>query len=211
MDHLLCLGVGREGTRYPEPMSGAGWGARRATPDRTGVAPGRARRDCAGSPLTPMPKRTATIQLGFLHGLVLGAAGCSPSTPAPDPCEPELYQQEQCEQAVGTSGYHYRGVWIPRVYPHPSLYYAGEHDRYVARGGVTTRVPTQAYRADYLPPEARAASVAERATPNGTRLSPSRMTALATRAPSLAGARRGATVSRGGFGAIGSGRAFRGG
>jgi hypothetical protein len=156
-------------------------------------------------------KRSSAIHLGFLHGLVLGAAGCSPDAPAPDPCDPALYDDRSCERAVATSGYWYLGTWVPRTYPQSALYYAGEHDRYVVRGGTTVGLPSRVYAPDYLPPADRAAAVMERATPAGTRLSAQRMTALATRGTSLASGRRGATVSRGGFGAIGAGRAFRGG
>jgi hypothetical protein len=156
-------------------------------------------------------KRSANIQLGFLHGLILSAVGCSPSAPAPDPCEPELYDDTRCETAVASSGYYYRGTWVPLLYPHPSLYYAQAHDRYVARGGTTYPVPGRAYAPDYASPETRAQRTAGRMTANGTQLSAARMTALGTRGISLTAGRRGATTSRGGFGSIGTGRAFRGG
>lgn len=155
-------------------------------------------------------KRTTTIQLGFLHGLVIGVAGCGTSLPAPDPCDPALFQREACEQAVARSGHFYLGTWIPHAYPYPLSHYAGAHDRYLARGGQVLPMPAKAWRAEFRTTEERAAATIANGTAGGTVLSPSRMAAIATREPSLAASRRGATTSRGGFGAIGAGRGFRG-
>lgn len=167
--------------------------------------------DCGVPPTPRSARRSAAIRLTFLHGLVIGAAGCTDSSPVPDPCEPELYDALACERAVAGSGYYYRGAWIPRLYPHPFLYYGSAHDEYVAKGGRTVAAPSSAYSSSYRTHAERAGAVVDAVTPEGTRLSPSRMSAIGQRGGSFASARTGATASRGGFGSTGVSAAVRGG
>jgi hypothetical protein len=156
-------------------------------------------------------RRSRAIQLTFLHGLVIGAAGCADAPITPDPCEPELYDPIACERAVVHSGYYFRGTWVPRLYPHPFLYYGTEHDAYVAKGGRATPAPSSAYSARYQSHEARAAAAIGTVTPEGTVLSSARMSAIGRAGGSFAAARSGATASRGGFGSTGARGAVRGG
>ncbi|MDX2182872.1 MAG: hypothetical protein SFW08_02700 [Gemmatimonadaceae bacterium] len=163
-------------------------------------------------PLLSRPlRRSAAIRLTFLHGLVVGVAGCSDAAITPDPCEPELYDPVTCQRAVANGGYFYRGSWVPRAYPHPFLYYGSTHDAYVARGGRAYAAPASAYAAPYRGPDARAADVVGAVTPEGTRLSAARMSAIGRAGGSFAAARSGPTASRGGFGSTGTRGVVRGG
>ena len=157
-------------------------------------------------------KKSSSIQLLFLNSLVLSAVACDqPSPPGVDPCFEQTFNTAACEVAVQNRGYHYHGAWVPMFYPSPYPFYLNRHTSYVARGGTVYSAPSSMYAQSYRSLDARANAYAETVTPRGTRLSPSRMASITSRPMSISGARQGATVSRGGFGAIGAGRTSFGG
>jgi uncharacterized protein YgiB involved in biofilm formation len=157
-------------------------------------------------------KKSSSIQLLFVHSLVLSAVACDQPSPAGvDPCYEQTFNTPACERAVQDRGYHYHGAWVPMLYPSPYPFYLNRHNSYVARGGTVFSAPASMYAQSYRSLNARANAYVETVTPRGTRLSPSRMTALTSRPAAIGSARSGATVSRGGFGAIGAGRSSFGG
>lgn len=156
-------------------------------------------------------KKSTNIQLLFLNSLVIGAAACDDAPPPVDPCSTKTFNQATCEVAVQDRGYHYHGAWIPMFYPNPYPFYFNGYNSYVARGGTVYSAPRSAYERSYRSLNSRASAYAAVATPRGTSLSPSRMSAITSRPVSIAGARSGSTVSRGGFGSIGAGRTSLGG
>jgi hypothetical protein len=157
-------------------------------------------------------KKSSNIQLLFLNSLVLSAVACdSASPPMVDPCNQATFNQPACEIAIQNRGYHYHGAWIPMIYPNPYFFYFNSYNSYVARGGTVYSAPMSSYASQYRSLDARANAYAGVVTPRGTSLSPSRMSAITSRPSSIGGARSGATVSRGGFGSIGSGHASMGG
>ncbi|MCA0374522.1 MAG: DUF1190 domain-containing protein [Gemmatimonadetes bacterium] len=155
-------------------------------------------------------KKSASIQLLFVNTLVLGAVACDDAPTSVDPCTTRTFNPEACEVAVQNHGYHYHGAWIPLMYLNPYPFYFGRYNSYVARGGTVYSAPLSAYARTYRSLDARAAAYAAVATPRGTLLSPTRMRAMTARPASIASARRGATVGRGGFGSIGAGRTSAG-
>jgi hypothetical protein len=157
-------------------------------------------------------KKSANIQLLFLHGLILSAVACDNAPPPVDPCNTATFNQPACEVAVQQNGYHYHGAWVPYFYTNPYPFYFNRYNSYVARGGTIYSAPLSAYDVAYRSLDARAYAYAGAVTPRGTALSSVRMGEIAMgRAASIAGGRSGATVGRGGFGSIGSGHASFGG
>lgn len=157
-------------------------------------------------------KKSANIQLLFLNSLMLSAVACQQSMPpGVDPCFDQTFNQPACEAAVQNRGYHYHGSWVPMFYPNPYPFYLDRHNSYVARGGTVYSSPAFMYARSYMSLDTRAANAAAVITPGGTALSPTRMAAITSRPASISGARTGTTVSRGGFGSIGAGRASFGG
>ena len=156
-------------------------------------------------------KKSAHIQLLFLNSLVLSAVACDNAQPTVDPCNQQTFNQPACEVAIQNRGYHYHGAWIPMIYPSPYPFYLSGYNSYVARGGTVYSAPMSSYAQQYRSLDARANAYAGVITPHGTSLSPSRMSAITSRPASIAGARSGATVSRGGFGSIGAGHSSFGG
>lgn len=159
----------------------------------------------------PLMKKSSSIQLLFLNTIILGATACDDAPPPVDPCSTRTFNQAACEVAVQNRGYHYHGAWIPMLYPSPFGFYSGRYGSYIASGGRVFSAPRSAYEPSYRSFDARANAYAGAVTPRGTNLSPSRMAAITSRPSSIGGARRGATMSRGGFGSIGSGRSSFGG
>ena len=97
------------------------------------------------------------------------------------------------------------------IYPSPYPFYFDRYNSYVARGGTVYSAPLSQYEQTYRSLDTRAMAYAGAVTPRGTSLSPTRMSAITARPASIAGARSGATVSRGGFGSIGAGHSSFGG
>ena len=156
-------------------------------------------------------KRSANIQLLFLNSLILGAVACdNDAPPVIDPCNQRTFNQPVCETAVQNHGYRFHGAWIPMFYPSPYPFYLSGHSSYVARGGTVYSAPMSSYGQAYRSLDSRAAAYAGVVTPRGTSLSPARMSAITSRPASIAAARSGTTVSRGGFGSIGAGHATAG-
>lgn len=156
-------------------------------------------------------KKSQSIQLLFVNTLVLGAVACDDAPTAVEPCATRTFNPEACEVAVQNHGYHYHGAWIPLMYPSPYPFYFGRYNSFVARGGTVFAAPRSAYERTYRSLDARASAFATVVTPRGTLLSPRRMSAITSRPASIARARSGATVRRGGFGSIGAGRSSFGG
>ncbi len=157
-------------------------------------------------------KKSASIQLVFLNSLILGAVACNDAAPpAIDPCSTRTFNQPACEQAVQGGGYRYHGAWIPMMYLSPYPFYFSRYNSYVSRGGTVYSAPMSSYAQSYRSLDSRASAYAGVVTPRGTVLSPSRMSAITSRPASIAGARAGSTVSRGGFGTIGAGHSSLGG
>lgn len=156
-------------------------------------------------------KKSTSIQLLFVNTIVLGVSGCDSEPPPVDPCNTSTFNGEACEVAVTNRGYHYHGAWIPMVYPSPYLFYYAGYTRALNAGRPIISAPRAVYEPAYRSLDARASTYAARVTPSGTQLSGVRMATILRRPASIARARSGSTVRRGGFGSIGRGRSSFGG
>ncbi|MES2521379.1 MAG: hypothetical protein V4617_01685 [Gemmatimonadota bacterium] len=156
-------------------------------------------------------KKSSNIQLLFLNSLVLSAVACDHTPPGVDPCNQQTFNQPACEVAVQNRGYHYHGAWVPMMYLNPYPFYLNRHSSYVARGGTVFSAPRSSYERQYRSLDTRANAYAGTVIPRGTSPSPSWVSARTGRPGSIASARSGGTVSRGGFGSIGAGRSSFGG
>ncbi len=54
---------------------------------------------------------------------------------AGDPCTPQTYNDQVCQEAVANRGYYSHGTWIPMMYPYPHRYYNRGYQDHIARGG----------------------------------------------------------------------------
>lgn len=156
-------------------------------------------------------KKSTSIQLFFVNSIVIGLSGCDSEPPPVDPCNTNTFNAGACEVAVQDRGYHYHGAWIPFVYPSPYLFYYSGYTRAVAAGRPIYSAPASVYAGNYRSLDTRASMYASRVAPRGTALSQARMSSILRRPASIARARAGGTVRRGGFGSIGRGRASFGG
>ena len=156
-------------------------------------------------------KKSTSIQLFFVNSIVIGLSGCDSEPPPVDPCNTNTFNASACEVAVQDRGYHYHGAWIPFVYPSPYLFYYSGYTRAVAAGRPIYAAPASVYAGNYRSLDTRASMYASRVAPRGTSLSQARMSSILRRPASIARARAGGTVRRGGFGSIGRGRASFGG
>jgi hypothetical protein len=156
-------------------------------------------------------KKSSGIQLFFVNSIVIGLSGCDSEPPPVDPCNTNTFNAPACETAVQDRGYHYHGTWIPMVYPSPYLFYYSGYTRAVTAGRPVYAAPAAVYAGNYRSLDARAQAYATTVAPRGTSLSASRMSSILRRPASIARARSGGTVRRGGFGSIGRGRASFGG
>ena len=149
----------------------------------------------AGTMTTPRAgmKKSAAIQLTFLHSIVLGAATACQHTTAVDPCIDSRFDASACELAVTRHGY-YDGVrFIPMMYSQPFFYYQANADNYLAR---STGVLTGGAAVTSATPRTGSAANGQPGT--------------AQSGASISGERAGAVVSRGGFGATGAGHSSAG-
>lgn len=156
-------------------------------------------------------KKSASIQLFFLNTIVIGVSGCDSEPPPVDPCNSSTFNGAACETAVQNKGYNYHGAWVPMVYPSPYLFYYAGYTRLLGAGRPVYSAPASVYAGNYRSLDARAQAYAARVAPNGTALSPSRMSSILRRPASIARGRSGSTVRRGGFGSIGRSRSSFGG
>ncbi len=156
-------------------------------------------------------KKSISIQLFFVNSIVLGVSGCDSEPPPVDPCSTATFNANICETAVADKGYHYHGAWIPMVYPSPYLFYYAGYTRALNVGRPVYSAPRAVYERSYRSLDARATAYADRVAPRGTQLNGVRMSSILRRPASIARARSGSTVRRGGFGSIGRGRSSFGG
>jgi len=93
------------------------------------------------------PRRSAAVPLTIVPALaaLVAATGCSSDRVAYDPCEPVSYQQMACDSAVAHRGYWYSGTWYPHTYAYLPLYYFGNYNSYVARGGRVRSISPTVY------------------------------------------------------------------
>lgn len=156
-------------------------------------------------------KKSTSIQLLFMNTIVLGVSACDSEPPPPDPCNTSTFNGAACEGAVQQRGYNYHGAWIPMLYPSPYLFYYAGYTRALGAGQRIHSAPASVYAGSYRSLDTRAQSFAAGVAPRGTSLSSSRTSSILRRPASIARARSGSTVRRGGFGSIGRGRGSFGG
>ena len=156
-------------------------------------------------------KKSTSIQLLFVNSIVIGVSGCDSEPPPVDPCNTTTFNGAACETAVTSRGYNYHGAWVPMLYPNPYLFYYAGYTRLVGAGRPVISAPRSVYEPSYRSVDARAQSYAAQVAPRGTQLSGARMSSILRRPASIARARSGSTVRRGGFGSIGRGRSSFGG
>ena len=88
-------------------------------------------------------KKPAQITLTVVAAM--GMAACNRNRR--DPCEAATFNEQACNQAVSSGGYHYGGTWYPMVYSRPYPYYYDMYRGHVARGGSVRSAPPSAYSA----------------------------------------------------------------
>lgn len=86
-------------------------------------------------------KRSAQVTLTVVA--TLGLAACNRQRQ--DPCESGTFNEQACQQAVSSGGYHWNGAWIPMRYHYPYPYYYDSYRSYVSRGGAVRAAPAESY------------------------------------------------------------------
>jgi hypothetical protein len=87
-------------------------------------------------------KKSAKITLTL--AAAAGMAACNRQRP-PDPCEAASFNEQACNEAVRSGGYHYNGTWMPMYYSHPYPWYYDSYRSHVSRGGSVFSAPSSSY------------------------------------------------------------------
>src|SRR5215467_5089746 len=85
-------------------------------------------------------KKSGQVQLTLVAAMAL--AGCGLSY---DPCRPETFNPEACQQAIYDRGYYYHGSWSPMRYSHSYPYYYNSYAYHVSGGGLVRPAPFGSY------------------------------------------------------------------
>ena len=85
-------------------------------------------------------KKSSQVRLTLLATVAL--AGCSRPY---DPCQPETFNLQACQQAIDEQGYYYRDTWYPMSYSHSYPYYYNNYSYYVSHGHTVTSAPSGSY------------------------------------------------------------------
>jgi len=82
-------------------------------------------------------KRSRKVEIALVAGLAM--AGCGRRTY--DPCAPEMFNPQACQDAIANNGYYSGGRWYPHTYIGGYPYFYNSYNSYVQRGGSVTNVP----------------------------------------------------------------------
>ena len=81
-------------------------------------------------------KRSGKVEIALVAGLAL--TGCGRR--AYDPCAPQTFNQDACQEAIRNRGYYYEGNWYSHSYSGGySNYYNGYYS-YMRNGGNVTQI-----------------------------------------------------------------------
>lgn len=86
-------------------------------------------------------KKSAQVTLTVVA--TIGMAACSRQRV--DPCQPQAFNDQACQDAVHSGGYYWRGTWFPMTYGYPYPYYYDSYRRYTSTGGAVTTLPAGSY------------------------------------------------------------------
>lgn len=81
-------------------------------------------------------KRSGKVQIALVAGLAM--TGCGRR--AYDPCNPQTFNEQACQDAINHHGYYYGGHWYPHTYSGSYMSYYSGYNSYVRTGGRVTSV-----------------------------------------------------------------------
>ena len=88
-------------------------------------------------------KKSSKVRLTVVAAIGMAACG----ERRPDPCQPQSFNDQACQDAVQHHGYYWHGTWMPMTYGYPYPYYYDSYRRYASTGGTVTSAPTGSYSA----------------------------------------------------------------
>jgi hypothetical protein len=85
-------------------------------------------------------KRSGKVEIALVAGLAM--AGCGRR--GYDPCAPQTFNVDACQQAINNKGYYYGGQWYSRSYSGGFSNYYNDYYGYLRNGGNVTQIaPSQ--------------------------------------------------------------------
>jgi hypothetical protein len=88
-------------------------------------------------------KKSARVTVTIVAAMAIAAC----NRQRRDPCEAATFDEQACNNAIKSGGYHYGGRWVPMYYSHPYPYYYDMYRGYTARGGTVRAAPPGSYNA----------------------------------------------------------------
>ena len=86
-------------------------------------------------------KRSRKVEIALVAGLAMSGCGRR----AYDPCAPQTFNPQACQDAVSHNGYYYHGTWFPHSYSGGYSAYYNSYYSYVRGGGSVTGVSSSDY------------------------------------------------------------------
>jgi len=79
-------------------------------------------------------KRSRKVEIALVAGLAMSGCGRR------DPCAPQTFNQDACQDAINHNGYYYGGHWYSHSYSGGFSSYYNDYYYYVRGGGNVTQI-----------------------------------------------------------------------